>query len=105
MEETGPYESVLKLFQLYLDAERTDRDFSALFHKIYRAEKPGDVQEKKPGKTDGNLIGSLTAKEVIPLLRISIRTLFNYRKTGKLTSSFIGGKHLYRKEDVEKLID
>lgn len=104
MEKTGTYQTLLKLFQQYLDSETTDRDFSALFHKLHPEEKPGIEQKTKPEKSDKNLPEFLTSKEVIQILRISPRTLFNYKKNGTVHCRKVVGKCLYKKADVEKLI-
>ena len=47
----------------------------------------------------------LRSSEVRKKLKISPGTLQNYRISGKLNSSKIGGIHFYRKTDVESLLE
>ena len=102
MERTGTSEPWMKLFLLYLDSEKTDRDFSALFHQKFPEEKPERINvENDTAKAKLQLYD---AKEVMELLRITPKTLYNWRQKGKLKGSFIGGKYLYKKQDVEKII-
>lgn len=105
MEKTGTYKSLLNLFQLYLDSEKTDQDFSALFHKIHHEEEPVDEPKTKPEKPNINLPEFLTGKEVIQMLRISPRTLFNYKQNGTVHCKKVGGKCLYDKAKIEQLLD
>jgi excisionase family DNA binding protein len=44
----------------------------------------------------------LTDREVSRILHISRRTLQDYRSTGRIAYSTIGGKILYRESDIEK---
>ena len=44
----------------------------------------------------------LTDREVSQILHISRRTLQEYRSTGRIAYSMIGGKILYRESDIEK---
>lgn len=44
----------------------------------------------------------LTDREVSGLLKISRRTLQEYRSTGRIAYSMIGGKTLYRESDIDK---
>ena len=46
----------------------------------------------------------LSGREVCALLGISIRSLQNYRDSGKLGYSQIGNKLYYKSADIEKLI-
>ena len=46
----------------------------------------------------------LSGREVCALLGISIRSLQNYRDSGKLCYSQIGNKLYYKSADIEKLI-
>ncbi|MBE0649897.1 MAG: hypothetical protein IH595_03550 [Bacteroidales bacterium] len=78
MEETGTYDSLGKLFQFYLDSEKTDRYFRALFQKLHPEEKQDYEQAANPG--------------------------FNAKKR-HLPDKLIGGKIIYRKEDVDKLLE
>ena len=44
----------------------------------------------------------LTDREVSKILHISRRTLQEYRSTGQIAYSMVGGKILYREGDIEK---
>ena len=46
----------------------------------------------------------LSGREVCALLGISIRSLQNYRDSGKLGYSQIGNKLYYKSDDIERLI-
>lgn len=46
----------------------------------------------------------LTDKEVIELLKVSRRTLQEYRTARKIPFILFGGKVLYRESDIEKLL-
>ncbi len=46
----------------------------------------------------------LTDREVIDLLKVSRRTLQEYRTTRKIPFILFGGKALYRESDIEKLL-
>lgn len=46
----------------------------------------------------------LTDKEVIDLLKVSRRTLQEYRTERKIPFILFGGKVLYRESDIEKLL-
>jgi predicted DNA-binding transcriptional regulator AlpA len=53
--------------------------------------------EKKPMEV-------YTSREVMALLKVSERTLYTYRKKGLLPHTKIGGRYLYLKEEVERLL-
>lgn len=46
----------------------------------------------------------LTAEEVAIILRISKRTLYNYRECGKLSGYKIGNRILYRTDEVVQFV-
>lgn len=46
----------------------------------------------------------LDKQEVLQLLKISGRTLYNLRKSNKLSEKVIGGKMYFNLSDVEKLM-
>jgi hypothetical protein len=54
--------------------------------------------ELTPKKNTSNDL--LTPKEASDLLRCSITTLWRHEKAGKVKSSTIGGKRLYRRADL-----
>lgn len=47
----------------------------------------------------------LTGEEVCQQLRLSTRTLQNYRDNGTISYSKIGGKILYRQSDLEAMLE
>ena len=47
----------------------------------------------------------LTDKEVSERLKISRRTLQDYRTDGKITYYQLGGKILYKESDIEKILN
>jgi excisionase family DNA binding protein len=47
----------------------------------------------------------LTDKEVSERLKISRRTLQDYRTEGKITYYQLGGKILYKESDIEKMLN
>ena len=47
----------------------------------------------------------LTDKEVSQILKISRRTLQEYRNEGLLTYILLGGKVLYRESDLERVLE
>ncbi len=47
----------------------------------------------------------LTDAEVSQRLRVSRRTLQDYRTTGKIPYIQLGGKTLYRESDIQKMLD
>lgn len=47
----------------------------------------------------------LTDKEMAERLRISRRTLQDYRNEGRIPYYQLGGKLLYRESDIQKLLD
>jgi len=60
------------------------------------------VENSKP-----SLIGEryLTDKEVSERLKVSRRTLQDYRTAGKIPYYQLGGKILYRESDIEKMLN
>lgn len=56
------------------------------------------------GLTALNQSRTLTPKEVSQLLKADLSTLYKWNKRGILTRQRIGGKVLYRAEDVERYI-
>jgi excisionase family DNA binding protein len=47
----------------------------------------------------------LTDKEVSERLKVSRRTLQDYRNEGKIPYYLLGGKVLYRESDIEKMLN
>lgn len=47
----------------------------------------------------------LTDKEVSALLKVSRRTLQDYRNEGRIPYILLGGKILYRESDIERMLE
>ncbi len=47
----------------------------------------------------------LTDKELSERLKISRRTLQDYRDEGRISYCYLGGKVLYRESDIQKMLD
>jgi hypothetical protein len=76
-----------------------EKAFSNLISKI------NEIHEKLTlEKSDKNEKSLLSGKEVMNLLSVSDRTLFNYRSQGKLAFSQIGSKIFYTRESVYKML-
>ena len=59
------------------------------------------IREHRP-LMDGNRY--LTDKEVSQIMKVSRRTLQEYRNEGRLPYIQLGGKVLYRESDIEKML-
>ena len=60
-----------------------------------------EILEKLP--SNGNKKEVLTGKEVMNLLKCSTGTLSNYRNSGKLSYTKIGGKFYYHQSSLNEL--
>ena len=58
-------------------------------------------ESQQPGAFNDEL---LTDKEIAHILKVSRRTLQDYRNNGKLSYIQVGGKILYRTSDVQRTI-
>ena len=56
------------------------------------------------GQLDALLEGILTDKEVSAWLKVSRRTLQDYRNNGMIAYYQLGGKILYKESDIEKMV-
>lgn len=76
------------------------QEFKNLVKKYHPDSQPSplDPANRKPG------IDSYTTEEVKAKLKISDRTLYSYRKDGKLPANMVGGKYLYKKENIDHLV-
>lgn len=74
------------------------KDLQAAIGEVVE-EKLRQFKQEQPSKTD---IGYLTRQEVCNRLRISLATLHSYTKDGLLNGYKIGGRVLFRLEDVEQ---
>ena len=82
---------------------KNDEEISLFFSASDRMMKGIDALRKK----NSPLLGghrSLTDGELSRLLHINRRTLQDYRNVGRIPFIKLGGKVLYREEDVEKLL-
>lgn len=82
------------------DNERIKRFFQSLERMLDKIE--GVVANHRP-TLNGELF--LTDKEVSERLKISRRTLQDYRTDGQIPYIQLGGKILYRESDIQKLLD
>jgi len=108
-EETDIYGALLKLFNTYLEAEETDRQFNALVNSLHPEEKNENKEfeikaEVKP-ETTPKVPTLYTQDETASILKISLRTLFNLRKNGKINETKVGRSIRYKKEDVERFLN
>lgn len=62
-------------------------------------------RQQLPLPPENNPEDLLTPKEASDLLRCSITTLWRYEKSGKVKSSTIGGKRLYRRGDLMDVLN
>lgn len=68
--------------------------------EIQRAKDEGEQATPSPEKR----LVMMNSTEVKKTLKICDRTLYNYRKKGTLSCKKVGGKCLYKREDIEKLL-
>ena len=96
----GPYSVFLKLA---IDMRQDIKDLKDIVHKELGNSRLSAPIEKNTSNSKQEVL--LTTQEVMKMFKISARTMYNYRKTKKLSSVKIGRKYLYRKEDIERLIE
>jgi excisionase family DNA binding protein len=89
--------------ELILRVEYMERKIRQLVQRVTELEEKQQQLNTLKQRVENHL-DTLTTEQVIRLLKISPRTLFNYRKAGKLTGSFVGGKYLYEKEDIDRFL-
>lgn len=82
------------------DTERVVRFFKSLDRMLDGIE--GLVKTHKPALNGERY---LTDREVSARLKVSRRTLQDYRNEGRIPYCQLGGKILYRESDIEKLLD
>ncbi|MBN2614861.1 MAG: helix-turn-helix domain-containing protein [Bacteroidales bacterium] len=68
-------------------------------------EKRAMVEKENTPESPERRLVIMNSAEVMDFLKICKRTLYNYRQKGILNGTKIGGKYLYRKEEVDRLID
>ena len=80
-----------------------DRDVLSFFQRIdRRVEKIGSLSRTCRPVLNGERF--LTDSELSVMLKISRRTLQEYRNKGKLPYIRLGGKVLYRESDIERML-
>ena len=80
---------------------KTDEVYVSFLRKIIETENAVDTLFAGYHPPLGNE-RYLTDREVSKILHISRRTLQEYRSTGQIAYSMVGGKILYRESDLEK---
>ena len=86
-------------FALSLHYELQELKNMAKKHQVNSKSQPLTPFTKKP------FIDTYTTEEVKAKLKVSDRTLYSYRKEGKLPANRVGGKYLYKKETVDHLVN
>ena len=86
------------------NGEEKDHEWVKMFHSnidrlLVSIEKL--FESRQPGAFNDEL---LTDKEVAYLLKVSRRTLLDYRNNGILPYTQVGGKILYRTSDIERIL-
>lgn len=80
--------------------EKVNRFFEALDRIIRQAK---ELTGNKRIPLNGEYL--LTDKEVSEKLKISRRTLQDYRDQGKIAYIHLGGKILYKESDIQKMLE
>jgi len=80
---------------------KTDEVYVSFLRKVIETENAIDTLFSGYHPPLGNE-RYLTDREVSKILHISRRTLQEYRSTGQIAYSMVGGKILYRESDIEK---
>jgi excisionase family DNA binding protein len=80
---------------------KTDEVYLSFLRKVEETENAMDTLFSGYHPALGNE-RYLTDGEVSKILHISRRTLQEYRSTGQIAYSMVGGKILYRESDIEK---
>lgn len=82
---------------------KTDKSIMLFFDEIRQLENAIDVL-KASSIPALNGERYLTDTELSEMLKLTKRTLLEYRNNGKIPYYQIGGKILYRESDIEKLL-
>ena len=80
---------------------KTDEVYVSFLRKVIETENAVDTLFADYHSPLGNE-RYLTDREVSKILHISRRTLQEYRSTGQIAYSMVGGKILYKESDIEK---
>lgn len=85
--------------------EQSDERIAALFANVDKLRKSlAAIKKNNAKRTFINEI-FITDKELSERLRLSRRTLQEYRDMGRLPYYQLGGKILYKESDVQKVLD
>lgn len=89
-----------------MDNELITKEHECVSHFLHSLDKMLDGIEQMTSNHRPLLAGEryLTDKEVAYNLKISRRTLQDYRNEGRIPYIQLGGKILYRESDVEKML-
>ncbi len=90
-------QSFCKMDNIILHAT-TLKDFQAIIGEVVE-EKLRQFKQNEPIQPS---VEYITRQEVCKLLRISLATLHSYTKDGTLNGYRIGGRVLYRKDEIER---
>ena len=87
--------------------ELIDRDYDRIALLFGRMKSALEKLEDRSCECRPMLTGEryLTDREVSPRLKISRRTLQDYRNDGRISYLLLGGKVLYRESDIERMLD
>jgi len=95
-EEEEYHSEFLMLFAMRREMMLLRKAVKEIQHAMDEKEQAKTSPEKK--------LVMMNSAEVTKTLKISDRTLYNYRKKGTLRCTKIGGKCLYAKADIEQLL-
>lgn len=87
--------------------ELIDRNYDRIVHLFGRMKSALEKLEDRSCECRPMLKGEryLTDREVSQRLKISRRTLQDYRNDGRISYLLLGGKVLYRESDIERMLD
>jgi len=80
------------------------REMMVLTKAVKEIQRAKDERGQAAPSPEKRLV-MMNSAEVKKTLKICDRTLYNYRKKGALRCTKIGGKCLYKMEDIEKLLN
>ena len=95
--KNAPSHELPGLEELAVKVHYMERTIAQLTQRLTEA-------EEKLKQTRENHPGYLDTKQVMQMLKIITRTLYSLRKNRQLEGYLISGKYLYKKEDVDKLL-
>ena len=77
------------------------REDLMMFGQFLIAEAKKELEEQLKAKNEESY---LTRKEAASLLQIDVSTLWNWEKKGFLKPIEVGGKRLYKKSDINRVL-